>query len=1039
MDTGKDFQPAASAQRRRRDDGAMPNGHRSNQDLIRRPPIENDFGMTTSRRSTSPVAAVNRSSDVARERERGRNPAPHHQHHRHAHHDAPRRRSIEPSRLDSGRRRHSRNRSPETASHTSGPSRYPPRGHREPSREPRRRRDLFDRSPDRPYPDLGPSRRRVDTPNRFEPNRPRRLSRSPVPSKRLRSPDLSFGGLEPRKSRRRRSPTGQENSSDKSLHPIESRRRAPLSPQRPLSPESHDRRYKFDKRSNRSRSPAHRRPQQPSRGDSIPPLRREHAPRQRSTSPRRRDRTPPPPEHRRRSRSRRRTTPQWGGRATATSDSRSYRRSSPDPGARAPPSPQRASPRGRRESTSDHKSRGIGESRAPPPNTGSEAASVDTKMAARGGFRPGFNPQRPYNSGYSQSSGHGTPNSSYHGSPPAQSPYHGGGRGWNTQPQYPQKSVRKGFDRRLSANTKSSPYAAPYTHNIYGPPPGPQAHYHQNQGHSPPYPPSGPLSQYPQAPYRGGHRGGPSAFRGTQLGTGRGGHRGNFKPATWNTNSSGAASRIQPGSEDEIASSHNSNHASPNNPNISKDQEDVQMKDSENLFRPPKDLQVEDTSKHDSSKDDPTAQNNRAPPTGPQSQTPNKFSFSMKNASKPAVAAPRPEISSKFNAAPVPREPPPKAPQKPAPPPQKPDYRGGFPRNVPTEPASARNRPSDRRPPEPSRLPEPQPKTRRVKKIMKRLKAKPTLPPDLAKSKSVFFRRPGNESVVGSGTYGKVFKGLHVYTKKLVALKRIRMEGERDGFPVTAVREIKLLRSLKHENIVQLQEVMVEGNECFMVFEYLSHDLTGLLHNPNYTLDPAQKKHMAQQLFRGLDYLHTRGVLHRDIKAANILVSSEGILKLADFGLARFYAKRHQLDYTNRVITIWYRSPELLLGETQYSAAVDIWSAACVMMEIFTKRPIFPGDGSEPSQLEMIYNVLGTPTRSSWPGLVHMPWYELLRADYSRPSAFVDKYKELLTPDAFDLLAAMFRYDPAKRPTASQVLEHAYFVTEQPQPRQAIE
>jgi len=494
------------------------------------------------------------------------------------------------------------------------------------------------------------------------------------------------------------------------------------------------------------------------------------------------------------------------------------------------------------------------------------------------------------------------------------------------------------------------------------------------------------------------------------------------------------------------------------------------MKDSENPFRPSKDLQVEDTSKSESTKEEPAPPPTRQPPTGPQSQTPNKFSFSMKNASKPAVAAPRPEISSKFNAAPAAVQTSREPSQKPPPKPERERERerdrdrgdrgerdrgdrerererdrdrdrdrGSFPKNVPTEPASARARPVERRPPETSRPQEPAPKTRKVKKIMKRLKEKPKLPPDLAKSKSVFFRKPGNESVIGSGTYGKVFKGLNVYTKKLVALKRIRMEGERDGFPVTAVREVKLLRSLSHRNIVQLQEVMVETNECFMVFEYLSHDLTGLLNHPNYTLDPSQKKDLAQQLFQGLEYLHTRGVLHRDIKAANILVSNEGVLKLADFGLARFYAKHHQLDYTNRVITIWYRSPELLLGETQYGPAVDIWSAACVMMEIFTKRAIFAGDGSEIGQLEKIYSILGTPNRTEWPNLVEMPWFELLRPSYRKPNVFAEKHKEQLTSAAFDLLAAMFQYDPAKRPTAAEVLGHAYFVTEQPPPRQAIE
>ncbi len=331
------------------------------------------------------------------------------------------------------------------------------------------------------------------------------------------------------------------------------------------------------------------------------------------------------------------------------------------------------------------------------------------------------------------------------------------------------------------------------------------------------------------------------------------------------------------------------------------------------------------------------------------------------------------------------------------------------------------------------------PRMRKVIKKMQRAKPRPTLPANLVASESVFFRKPGNESVVGSGTYGKVFKGLNVYTKGQVALKRIRMEGERDGFPVTAVREIKLLQSLRHRNIVNLQEVMVEKNDCFMVFEYLSHDLTGLLNHPHFKLEPPQKKHLAKQLFEGLDYLHVRGVLHRDIKAANILVSSDGILKIADFGLARFYAKRHQLDYTNRVITIWYRSPELLLGETQYTAAVDMWSAACVMMEIFVQKPIFAGDGTEMSQLDKIYNVLGTPNRHEWPGLVDMAWFELLRPTAKRKNVFSDMFSAQLTPAAYELMQLMFMYDPAKRPTAEEVLAHAYFTTEEPLPQQATE
>lgn len=327
------------------------------------------------------------------------------------------------------------------------------------------------------------------------------------------------------------------------------------------------------------------------------------------------------------------------------------------------------------------------------------------------------------------------------------------------------------------------------------------------------------------------------------------------------------------------------------------------------------------------------------------------------------------------------------------------------------------------------------PKTKLIKKT--RIKARPTLTPEHAASESVYYRKPGNESVVGSGTYGKVFKGVHVYTKEMVALKKIRMEGERDGFPVTAIREIKLLQSLNHDNIVKLREVMVEKNDCFMVFEYLSHDLTGLLNHPTFKLEQSHKKDLAKQLFEGLDYLHRRGVLHRDIKAANILVSNTGELKLADFGLARFYAKSSKLDYTNRVITIWYRSPELLLGETQYGPAVDIWSAACVLVEIFTRHAIFPGEGGEINQLDKIYNVLGTPTVQDWPGIVDMQWFELLRPTERKSSTFEEKYRDRVSPMAFELLQAMFLYDPTARPTAADVLEHPFFASESPAPQRA--
>lgn len=183
---------------------------------------------------------------------------------------------------------------------------------------------------------------------------------------------------------------------------------------------------------------------------------------------------------------------------------------------------------------------------------------------------------------------------------------------------------------------------------------------------------------------------------------------------------------------------------------------------------------------------------------------------------------------------------------------------------------------------------------------------------------------------VGEGTYGKVYKALSLITHQPVALKRIRMENEKDGFPVTAMREIKLLQMLQHENVLRLMEMVVERGGVYMVLEYMEFDLTGLLAHPEIKFSPANIKSLSHQMLSGLSYLHHRSILHRDMKGSNILVNSRGELKLADFGLARVYAKKRREDYTNRVITLWYRSPELLMGETIYGPEVDMWSAGYV-------------------------------------------------------------------------------------------------------------
>ena len=597
-------------------------------------------------------------------------------------------------------------------------------------------------------------------------------------------------------------------------------------------------------------------------------------------------------------------------------------------------------------------------------------------------------------------------------------------------------------------------YSPPYRQGSYPPQQSPQGQYYAN-GQQSPY--GGPQQMQPgyqnqsfrggHSGYRGGHYGQSSDRRFSGSGPppqsygptptrGRGGH---FQNLQWTAN---GASRGRGESNQGASGPHM--QTSPHS------QSAAQADDDDNPFRPSKDLQVEDQLEKEASMPPPRQNSDSSSKEG------SKFSFAFK--AKPAAPAPlkppsdltqklkdpprKDNLLNHVNTKPSPR------PNEPHPGREKRDDRRD--RDYRDERRDTRDYRDhrrgdyrdDRRPVRDhkrDRIRERSPEIIKEKKTMKRIKPRPTLPSEFKESASVYYRKPGNESVVGSGTYGKVFKAIHVYTKNLAALKKIRMDGEKDGFPVTAVREIKLLQSLKHVNVVALQEVMVEQNDCFMVFEYLSHDLTGLLNHPTFKLEHSHKKHLGKQLFEGLNYLHRRGVLHRDIKAANILVSTTGQLKLADFGLARFFTKRGKPDYTNRVITIWYRPPELLLGETQYGPAVDIWSAACVMVEIFTRHAIFPGDGGEINQLDKIYNILGTPTRSDWPGLVDMNWIELMGPTERKPNIFADKYRERLTPDAFELLQAMFMYDPVKRPTAGDVLEHPYFTTEEPPPRQAVE
>ncbi|CAG8548509.1 5582_t:CDS:2 [Funneliformis caledonium] len=290
-------------------------------------------------------------------------------------------------------------------------------------------------------------------------------------------------------------------------------------------------------------------------------------------------------------------------------------------------------------------------------------------------------------------------------------------------------------------------------------------------------------------------------------------------------------------------------------------------------------------------------------------------------------------------------------------------------------------------------------------------------------------------SQVGEGTYGKVYKARNRETKEIVALKKIRMDPEKEKeagqFPLTAIREIKLLQQCKHKNVVQLKEIMVFQGFVYMVFEYMAHDLTGVLANPKLKYESQHVKCLMKQTLEGLAHLHENGILHRDIKGSNILLNNRGEVKLADFGLARQFDIKNKHDYTNRVITLWYRPPELCLGATEYSCEVDLWSVGCIMMELITGKPLFQGK-DEFSQLDSIFNLMGVPDKKEWPEITDLSWYAMAKRNGPKGSKFREHFEHMLSPCALQLVESLLSVNPKKRPSALKALNYTYFTTESP-------
>lgn len=282
---------------------------------------------------------------------------------------------------------------------------------------------------------------------------------------------------------------------------------------------------------------------------------------------------------------------------------------------------------------------------------------------------------------------------------------------------------------------------------------------------------------------------------------------------------------------------------------------------------------------------------------------------------------------------------------------------------------------------------------------------------------------------IGEGQFATVYKARDKETDNEVAIKKIKignMQEAQDGVNRTALREIKLLQELYHENVIALLDVYGKDSSISLVFEIMDTDLEQILHERRIWLSFAHIKSYILMTLKGLEYLHQNFILHRDLKPNNLLLDKNNILKIADFGLARTFGSPSRI-YSHQVVTRWYRAPELLYGSRIYGTGVDMWAVGCILAELFKREPLFPGE-SDLDTLDKIINVLGTPTEKNWHGVTELPDFVEFN-DVSIGQPFSEKFSAL-QQDAIDILEKMLKLSPNERCTCTEALNMPYFTTE---------